>query len=213
MNDLTVSCVHVTPIETNCYILYTNDLKYSAVVDPGEYSFDLISSLKNIGIESLTYILLTHGHFDHIDGTAELKENFGGSIVISKTDEAAFSDSTLSLSGEFGSFSKYPEKADITVSDGDELQFGEHIIRVISTPGHTSGSVCYLISDIIFTGDTLFKSSCGRTDFKTGDLDEMLSSLQKLVSLEGDYTVYPGHMGFSTLEKERNHNPYIKSQI
>lgn len=209
MKNIIVSSVVVTTIETNCYIARAGNC--AAVVDPGEYSPALESALKKAQIKKLDYILLTHGHFDHIDGAVELKNNFGGQIVISEAEEPFFGDPSLNLCDDFGSTAVHPERADIKVNDGDTLPFDDGEIKVISTPGHTVGSVCYIIGDCLFTGDTLFRRSCGRTDFKTGNPLQMYASLRKLAKLDGDLVVYPGHMEETTLESERRNNPYMKA--
>lgn len=110
----------------------------------------------------------------------------------------------------FSFLSQAPAQADILVQDGDTVTLGNTVFTVLATPGHTPGGVCYIAGDCIFSGDTLFFCSCGRTDFPGGSSREMMDSLQKLAALPGDYTVYPGHDRFSTLNFERQHNPYMK---
>ena len=205
---INVTCVVVTPIETNCFILSARSGE-CAVIDPGEFPA-VDRKLRSMGISELSYILLTHGHFDHIGGAKKLKESYGGKIVISREDEKFFTDPSLSLGGDFGMIEDFPEKADLTIADGDTIMLGECAIKVMATPGHTIGSVCYIADDLIFSGDTLFASSCGRTDFKTGNSMQMMKSLKALSYLPGDYQVLPGHMEFTTLETERKRNPYIK---
>lgn len=154
---------------TNTYLV--KDEKGSVlVVDPAVFDAKLEELLKSENVTSLDYILLTHGHFDHITGASELKEKYGGKIVIHKEDEKAFWDDNVSLSGSFGTPSNYPEKADITVEDGDTLPFSDGEIKVIHTPGHTVGGVCYALGDNLFSGDTLFKGSIGRSDFPGGNM-------------------------------------------
>ena len=209
---MSVSIFHcsVTPLETGCYLITDDDTGKSAVVDPGEFGYELDMLLKARGVKNLEYILLTHGHYDHIGGVAELKKKYGGKIVISGEDEAAFRDRSISFPG-FGYYDvDLPEKADLTVSDGDVIFLGNTGIKVMSTPGHTAGSVCYIAESSIFSGDTLFARSCGRTDFKTGSDGEMLSSLKKLASLTGNYAVYPGHGPETDLDTERRRNPFIQ---
>lgn len=199
----------VSAIGTNCYLIRDEETGECAVIDPGEYSDCLVDRLEKHGFTKLKYILLTHGHFDHIDGVSELKAVYGGDVVISEIDEAAFTDPEISLHDKHYSRAIYPTKADITVKDGDVLDLGNLKFSVIATPGHTEGSVCYKFSDVIFTGDTLFKGSCGRTDFKSGDSMKMQQSLNKLAGLGGDFLILSGHGFKSTLEYERMTNPYI----
>ncbi len=193
----------------NCYILKDTESGDCLVVDPGSYDGNLKQMLKNAGVGSLKYILLTHGHFDHVCGVSRLHEDFGGKVVIHSHDEACLYDADKSLASYFGAeFNK--AKADVLVTDGQELDFGKYKIKVMHTPGHTGGGVCYLIGDILFSGDTLFYNSIGRTDFPDSDLTQMRASLKKLITLEKDYNVYPGHDRSTTLFREKEFNPYLK---
>ncbi len=196
-------------VYANCYILKDEKSGEAIVVDPGAYNKRFEAMLRQEGITDLKYILLTHGHFDHIGGVERLKTFFGGEIVIHREDEACLHNGDKSLASGFG-FEQINVKADKILCDGDELVLGDYAIRVIHTPGHTKGSVCYVVSDMIFSGDTLFKGTIGRTDFPGGSFDEIVKSLSGLASLEGDYKVYPGHDVSTTLERERRYNPYMK---
>lgn len=193
----------------NCYILKDEKSGDALVVDPGAYSNRLEALLRQEGITELRYILLTHGHFDHITGVGELQKNFAGKVVIHKADESCLWDGMQSLASYFGEI-QHRDKADVLVCEGDELSFGDEKIRVMHTPGHTKGGVCYIIGDMLFSGDTLFKGSIGRTDFPSSDEGEMLDSLRRLAGLEGDYRVLPGHEEETTLSRERRFNPLLK---
>ena len=129
--------------------------------------------------------------------------------VISAEDAPMLTSSRKSLAA-FSFLSQTPAQADILVQDGDTVTLGNTVFTVLATPGHTPGGVCYITEHCIFSGDTLFFCSCGRTDFPGGSSREIMDSLQKLAALPGDYTVYPGHDRFSTLNFERQHNPYMK---
>ena len=193
-------------MDNNCSLIIDEKTNQSALVDCNEFSQKMIDM---IGDTDLKYILLTHGHFDHIIGVKSVKEKYGAQVVISKEDEPMLNSSKLSLAV----FCNAPQNnvdADIIVKDGDEITLGEIIIKVMSTPGHTSGSVCYIAENCIFSGDTLFYCSCGRTDFPSGSPEQMMSSLQKLKALDGDYKVYTGHNNLTTLDFERKNNPYMK---
>ena len=175
------------PLENNCYLLVDDATNQSALIDCSAFNGDMLDL---IGETDLKYILLTHGHFDHIGGVNGVKEKFGCKVAIGEKDS-------------------HMQAADILLSDGDIITLGETEIRVIATPGHTKGGVCYIAGGSLFTGDTLFRLSCGRTDFEGGSVPEMMQSLKKLAALEGDFTVYPGHEEFSTLAYERQFNPYM----
>lgn len=193
-------------MDNNCSLIIDEKTNQSALVDCNEFSQKMIDM---IGDTDLKYILLTHGHFDHIIGVKSVKKKYGAQVVISKEDEPMLNSSKLSLAA----FCNAPQNnvdADIIVKDGDEITLGEIKIKVMATPGHTSGSVCYIAENCIFSGDTLFYCSCGRTDFPSGSHEQMMSSLQKLKALDGDYKVYTGHNNLTTLDFERKNNPYMK---
>lgn len=193
-------------MDNNCSLIIDEKTNQSALVDCNEFSQKMIDM---IGDTDLKYILLTHGHFDHIIGVKSVKEKYGAQVVISKEDEPMLNSSKLSLA-VFCNASQNNVDADIIVKDGDEITLGEIKIKVMATPGHTSGSVCYIAENCIFSGDTLFYCSCGRTDFPSGSPEQMMSSLQKLKALDGDYKVYTGHNNLTTLDFERKNNPYMK---
>lgn len=193
-------------MDNNCSLIIDEKTNQSALVDCNEFSQKMIDM---IGDTDLKYILLTHGHFDHIIGVKSVKEKYGAQVVISKEDEPMLNSSKLSLA-VFCNASQNNVDADIIVKDGDEITLGEIKIKVMATPGHTSGSVCYIAENCIFSGDTLFYCSCGRTDFPSGSHEQMMSSLQKLKALDGDYKVYTGHNNLTTLDFERKNNPYMK---
>lgn len=193
-------------MDNNCSLIVDEKTNQSALVDCNEFSQKMIDM---IGDTELKYILLTHGHFDHIIGVKGVKERYGAKVVISKEDEPMLNSAKLSLAA----FCDAPQNnvdADVIVKDGDEITLGETKIKVMATPGHTSGSVCYIAENCIFSGDTLFYCSCGRTDFPSGSPEQMMSSLQKLKALDGDYKVYTGHNNLTTLDFERKNNPYMK---
>lgn len=193
-------------MDNNCSLIIDEKTNHSALVDCNEFSQKMIDM---IGDTDLKYILLTHGHFDHIIGARDTKAKYGAKVVISSEDEPMLSSSKLSLAA-FCNAPQNDVEADVVVADGDEITLGDTVIKVMSTPGHTLGSVCYIAENCIFSGDTLFYCSCGRTDFPSGSPEQMMSSLQKLKALDGDYKVYTGHNNLTTLDFERKNNPYMK---
>lgn len=197
---------HFGSINNNCYLITDETTDKSALVDCTEASDKMYDF---IGSADLEYILLTHGHFDHIIGARDVKEKYGAKVVVSAPDEPMLSSGKLSLAS-FMDAVQNNVKSDIVVSDGDVINLGSLKIKVIATPGHTKGSVCYLVENALFSGDTLFYMSCGRTDFPSGSSDEMIASLKRLKNLGGDYTVYTGHDNITDLDFERKNNPYMK---
>lgn len=194
---------------TNFYVITDEETDISAAIDPGADYSELKPLLEE---KNIKYILITHGHYDHVFGTAEAKRQTGAQVVIGEEDAEHLHDIDKCNSGMRFPVLQELTEADITVKDGDEIAVGNIKIKVLSTPGHSLGSVCYVLPDerVIFSGDTLFFNSIGRTDFPTSAPKEMIKSLKKLASLDGDYDVYPGHGPATTLEYERNNNYYLR---
>lgn len=199
-------------METNCYLVTDEESSHRFVVDPGCWDGSLKRLLLKVEEGELDYILLTHGHFDHILGVLDVQKRYGGKIVIHKNDSDCFVNKERSLMRSMGASGELPPKADILVKDGDKLPFGNGFITVMHTPGHSEGSVCYLIDNLVFSGDTLFYGSIGRTDFDYGSHDDIMKSIRRLAALEGDRKVYPGHGMLTTLERERKNNIYLKEE-
>ena len=198
----------------NCWIIVDEKSGEAAVVDPGAFdertnTEELIASL---GCK-VKYILLTHGHFDHTLGVYGIREKYGAKVVINDEDAMMLADTALSLAQDNNvSHLQRPVKVDVRVKDGDILCLGDTEIKVIHTPGHTRGSVCYVIESekTILSGDTLFCMTVGRTDFPGGSTQELENSLKKLLALEGDYRILPGHNRETTLDSERVRNFFIR---
>lgn len=197
-------------IDTNCYVVTDENTGECLVIDPGDMSAELKSALDG---KNIKYILLTHGHYDHILAAAGLKQKTGAPVAIGKADADCLHDDDLSRAGLHFPLLQQKINADILLSGGSEIDFGGKKIKVIHTPGHTPGGVCYVFEDerVIFSGDTLFRLSAGRTDFETGSDYDMALSLKSLASRDGDYAVYPGHGPATTLDFEREHNPYMRA--
>lgn len=201
-------------IFANCYLLEDEKSGEAAIVDPAWYGEIIKNVLREKNIK-LKYVLLTHGHFDHILGVYGLQKEVGAKVVIHESDADHLIDPQKSLcEGNFPE-PQHPVTADITVKDGDVIMLGDEEIKVMSTPGHTHGSVCYILENdrVIISGDTLFCMTAGRTDFLDGSDEEMIASLKRLIALDGDYTVLPGHNRATTLESERKRNWYIRRMV
>ncbi len=199
-------------IFSNCYLIVNEKTGEGAVVDPAWYGDALKKAIGDIRIK---YILLTHGHFDHIFGVHGLREATGAKVVIHEKDAGHLLDPKKSLADGNFPEKQIPVEADMFVEDGDVLTLGDEEIKVMHTPGHTMGSVCYICENdrVIISGDTLFCMTAGRTDFFDGSDELMIESLKRLIALEGDYSVYPGHNRMTTLESERKRNWYIRRMV
>lgn len=197
---------------TNCYALIDSESGEACCVDCAVFDEDFRNFLKKAGVERLKYILLTHGHFDHICGVKQLREEFGGQVCIHENDALCLADERESLCSVAYGFTQSPIEADILLRDGDRLFLGKSPITVRHTPGHTRGSVCYFTQDSIFSGDTLFRLSMGRTDFPGGSTRQLFSSLKMLGELPENYDIYPGHGALTTLDFEKENNRYLRSK-
>lgn len=192
----------------NTYVL-TQDGKNAIVIDPSQPRVE--SELIKRGLCAKA-VLLTHCHFDHVGGVAALQAS--GAKVYCSEAEKPLVGTSADLFERFGA-PRIPFRVEETFFDGEEKIIGGIRVKMLWTPGHTKGSCCYLITEnegtmYLFTGDTLFAGSMGRTDFPTGSDGEMRESLRKLAALDGDYPVYPGHNDETTLQRERETNPFLR---
>lgn len=192
----------------NCYICSDDD-KNCFIVDPGE-GFDKISEYIESNELKISFILLTHGHGDHIASAEKLKKRFQTEIFGGIEEKEVFENSELNFTSNM-SMGDMTVNVDRYLKDDDEIDFLGKIIKVIHTPGHTKGGVCYLFENILFSGDSLFKGTIGRTDLPTGDYDDLISSLkQKILTLDKDIKVYPGHGFATTIGEEIENNLFLK---
>lgn len=190
--------LEVPPIGTNCYLLEDNDTKLAAVIDPGGAPDAILGRAQGDGME-IKMILLTHGHYDHTGAVAALREALPGvPVYLHPADAALTGGDVMPAIGET-----------VPYNEGDVITLGNLSISVLHTPGHTPGGVCLKVGDTIFTGDTLFQGSMGRTDLPGGDYEQIMASLKRLDALPGNFQVLPGHMGATTLNRERTENYFM----
>ena len=200
-----IKTLPVGQLETNCYVVTDEKSLDCAVIDPGDESNTILDYLEDHHLHCKA-ILITHGHFDHVGAVEAVREETGAPVYFNKLDDARYA--TVGFNRGF----TLPEGG-VYYGDGDTVEVGGLRFDVIATPGHTPGGVTLRCENALFTGDTLFRGSCGRTDLPGGDMDEELRSLKKLCELPGDYEVYPGHMDSSTLARERNFNYYCRAAM
>lgn len=200
----------VGSIGANCYIVGCERTKAALIIDPGGDGDKILQRVDELGL-SVEFIINTHGHLDHIAENRYLKQETGAKLSIHKDDAEMLIDPEKNLSALFDPTSPITSPpADIFLSDGDKVDLGEHTFQVLHTPGHTAGGICLRSSKVVFTGDTLFAGSIGRTDFPGGSYSEILTSIRmKLCPLDDDLVIYPGHGPATTLGFEKCSNPYI----
>lgn len=193
----------------NCYLITDETSKATAVIDPGGDAEELIGHITAEGL-NVKYIILTHGHGDHIGAVAELKEFTGAPVCIHKLDERMLLDSKLNLTSVMGN-KRVELKADKYLEDKEIIRLGDATeLEIIHTPGHTPGGICVKSEDCIFSGDTLFACSIGRTDLEGGSFDEIIASIKnKLLIYSEDTKVYPGHGNSTSVNIEKTRNPYL----
>ena len=199
-----IKVIEVGYLQTNCYFVIDEKTMDAAVIDPGADSNRILDQIERGGLH-VKAILLTHGHFDHCLGLEEVYEATRAPVYMSHRDLNADIGN-----GHFGvDYELDPPDDTHFVSDGDEIECGDMVFTVLETPGHTPGGLTFMIEDGLFTGDTLFRGSCGRYDFPASSSLELGHSLEKLRDLEGDFEVFPGHESPTTLDFERRFNPYM----
>ena len=201
--------VHTLPLgayQTNTYIVHDSASQSCAVIDPGYEAGTILKTVARLGL-TVDAVLLTHGHFDHVGAVEAIVAETGCKLWISESDWSQFPNPVTAYF--------YPiancDFCEVSFCEDDEsIPAGGLTFRVLSTPGHTHGSVCYLCENVMFSGDTLFAGSCGRTDLPGGSGRFLRDSLERLAELKDDYIVYPGHGESTTLAEEKRYNPYMR---
>ena len=203
MAKIMIRSVTVSECYTNCYICMNKDTKEGFIVDPGDDELKISVNVSRLEMIPKA-ILLTHGHFDHIGAVNQLKERYNIPVIVGAKEEKVLTDSRMNLSSMFGEPVKV--NGDKFLEDGENFQVAGFDIQYILTPGHTPGSGCFYIEEeqVLFSGDTLFQASRGRTDFPGGSESDIIKSIKnKLLDLPGETEVYPGHMNITNIDSEK----------
>ena len=206
---LAIRMMVLGPVQTNCFFLINEDTKEVLIIDPADRAQKIIEWINSEGLKPVA-ILLTHGHFDHIMGMAGVKNEYHIPVYASKDEVEVLANPQLNVSTMMGAYISLP--ADELFADGDVLELAGMKLKVISTPGHTIGSVCFYMEEekVLISGDTLFEASVGRSDFPTGSSRQLIESIKtRLFVLPDDTDVFPGHGGTTSIAYEKAHNPFI----
>lgn len=198
-----IKTIPVGQLETNCYIVTNEATLECVVIDPGDESNTILDYLEDNRLQCRA-VMLTHGHFDHTGAALSVAEETGATVYMNTRDDRGGQVFELPFRLPAGG---------ICYDDGDVIDEAGMRFEILATPGHTPGGVTVRVENALFTGDTLFRGSCGRVDLTGGDARALSRSLKKLCCLPGDYEVYPGHMDSTTLERERNFNYYCREAV
>lgn len=208
MGKLTIRSFAVMPFDENCYVV-SDDTGEGVVIDPGGMAKEILAYIREKKL-SIRAVLDTHGHCDHIGANDAIRDETGAPLYIHKADAPMLSDMRLNLSAFMG-FKALSRPAEHLLSEGDKISFGQSELEVIHTPGHTVGGVCFVGDGVVFTGDTLFAGSIGRSDFPGGSEVELIGNIKKkLLALPDEMKVYSGHGPSSEIGWERQCNPYLQ---
>lgn len=209
MDEILIQTIPVGLLETNCYIVGDPASGEGLVIDPGDEFSRIAAAIDSSGLK-IKYIINTHGHHDHIGADMQIKADYGSQLLIHRDDAPMLADPLLNLSFKKNRMEIEGLKADRILEEGDVLSVGAIKLEVIHTPGHTPGCICLLGNGYIFTGDTLFAGSVGRTDLPGGNFENLKRSIEeKLKPLPDSLKVYPGHGPSSTMGQEKEENPFF----
>ncbi len=202
--------IRVGPIKTNCYIIVDDNTKECGIIDPGDEFESINSELKDLGVTP-KYILITHGHYDHIMAVKQLRDEYGAEVICHEDAKEYMESSEANVSKYHGyNIEVTPTK---TVKEGDMLKVGDLDIKVLNVPGHANGSACYYIESesVVFTGDTLFRETIGITHLPNGSYENLTTNIkEKLFTLPEDTIVYPGHGASTSIGHEKKNNGYVR---
>lgn len=208
-SKLQVEQLIVGPLFSNCYIVWDNNVKQGAIIDPGEDTQTILRRIKELSIE-IKYILATHGHFDHVGAVATLKRETNAKFLAHKGDFFFIEDGE-NAARRWGFNIEQPPKPDRFIEDGDIIEVGDFELEVLYTPGHSPGGVSFLHNRMVFCGDTLFQGNTGRTDLRMGSFEELAKSIKtRLYTLPDDTIVYTGHGPTTTIGAEKKYNPFVR---
>ena len=213
MNYIKIVINELGAIQTNCYFIINENIGEALIVDPADKADYIISKCAELQIKPAA-ILLTHGHFDHIGAAGRLKEAFNIPVYAGAAEKELLSDSRLNRSSIFGR-EPFTEEADVWLSDGETVELAGITVKIIATPGHTAGGICFYIEseNVLFSGDTLFSGSFGRTDLPTGSAADLVSSIINKLFVYPDFSdetkVYPGHGPETSMGYEKKNNPVL----
>lgn len=208
MSRLICENMVVGPVQTNCFFLYREDDKRCIIIDPGEEAERIFQFIEKKGLKPQA-ILLTHGHFDHIMAAEAVKKKYEILIYAAEAEKRTLADPAVNLSVQMRK--PVSMEADVWLKDGEELELLEQVVRCLMTPGHTEGGMCYYFpsAGLVFSGDTLFQESVGRTDFPTGSMSALIRSIrEKLFVLPEAVQVYSGHGPKTSIQNEKMFNPF-----
>jgi glyoxylase-like metal-dependent hydrolase (beta-lactamase superfamily II) len=206
-----VKKVRTGAIDENCYLVYNADTKYAAIIDPGENANQIINVIESENLKP-EILINTHGHYDHVIADDKIRLKYKVPLAVHKDDAEMLTDSEKNYSFISSGIPVSIKEPEILLEDNQDVKLSFITFKVLSTPGHSKGSICLLFGSYLFTGDTLFAGAIGRTDLWGGNSEELLKSLEKLKNLDPYITVCPGHGSMTTIANELRHNPFLKPE-